>query len=66
MKFANLDGRAELTDGHGAVDVAKASGGAFPSAPIAVFQRWHELRAWADSASLVESHVEVESEAGSQ
>jgi 2-keto-4-pentenoate hydratase/2-oxohepta-3-ene-1,7-dioic acid hydratase in catechol pathway len=59
MKFANLDGRAVLTDGHGAIDVAKASGGAFPSAPIAVFQRWHELRAWAGAAPEPDFELDI-------
>lgn len=48
MRMANHDGRATLlVDGMG-VDVEEASRGRFASDPAAVFDRWDELRAWAD------------------
>ncbi|OKJ49501.1 fumarylacetoacetate hydrolase [Streptomyces sp. CB02009] len=50
MRMANLDGRLVVLRGGGAVDVEEASGGAFASDPQAVFDRWPEFLAWADSS----------------
>ncbi|MFF3494751.1 fumarylacetoacetate hydrolase family protein [Streptomyces sp. NPDC002795] len=54
MRIANLTGRLTLiTDDHErAVDVEEASGGRFGSDPQAVYERWAEFRAWADTADL--------------
>ena len=56
MKLANLAGRATIVTDAGAVDVERASGGAFGSAVQPVFDRWAELVAAAagfDEASAV-------------
>jgi 2-keto-4-pentenoate hydratase/2-oxohepta-3-ene-1,7-dioic acid hydratase in catechol pathway len=50
MRYANLDGRAVLLAGDGAIDIERASGGRLPADPQAIYERWHELREWAASA----------------
>ena len=50
MRIANLAGRLSLITAAGAVDVAAASKGEFSADPQAVYARWEEFRAWADSA----------------
>ncbi|MCG5215544.1 fumarylacetoacetate hydrolase family protein [Streptosporangium sp. KLBMP 9127] len=50
MRIANLAGRLVLLAGDGAVDVERASGGAFAADPQAVFERWEEFTAWAREA----------------
>lgn len=50
MRLGNVRGRLALLMDAGAVDVEKASGGRFAADPQAVFARWAEFRAWADSA----------------
>src|SRR5213595_1948242 len=54
MRIANLTGRLALItdDQKRAVDVEEASGGRFGSDPQAVYERWAEFRAWADTAEL--------------
>lgn len=42
MRIANLDGRAVLLTGGGAVDVHQASGGALSSDPQVLFEGWQE------------------------
>nr|WP_103356014.1 fumarylacetoacetate hydrolase family protein [Amycolatopsis sp. CA-128772] len=49
MRIANVAGRAVLAHGKEPVDVFKASGGRFGPSPAAVFERWAEFRAWADT-----------------
>ena len=49
MRTANLDDRLVLVHDDGAVDVEKASDGLFSSDPQAVFDRWEEFTAWAQS-----------------
>jgi 2-keto-4-pentenoate hydratase/2-oxohepta-3-ene-1,7-dioic acid hydratase in catechol pathway len=51
VRTANLDNRLVLVHGDGAVDVEKASDGRFSSDPQAVFDRWEEFTAWAQSAA---------------
>ncbi|MFJ9180612.1 fumarylacetoacetate hydrolase family protein [Streptomyces sp. NPDC102360] len=54
MRIANLTGRLALItdDQERAVDVEEASGGRFGADPQAVYERWAEFRAWADTAEL--------------
>ncbi|MER7834728.1 fumarylacetoacetate hydrolase family protein [Streptomyces sp. NPDC096040] len=54
MRTANLDGRLVLVHEDGVIDVEKAGNGLFPSDPQAVFDRWDEFRAWADSAAVAD------------
>jgi 2,4-diketo-3-deoxy-L-fuconate hydrolase len=49
MRIANLEGRLALVTDEGAIDVATASGGSLPPDPHAAFERWDELRAWAQA-----------------
>jgi 2-keto-4-pentenoate hydratase/2-oxohepta-3-ene-1,7-dioic acid hydratase in catechol pathway len=46
MRIANLSGRLVLITGDLAVDVERASGGAFGASPQAVYDRWAEFRQW--------------------
>jgi 2-keto-4-pentenoate hydratase/2-oxohepta-3-ene-1,7-dioic acid hydratase in catechol pathway len=48
MRLANLGGRAQLVVGDGLVDLEKASGGAFPSDPMAAFEMWDAIRSFAE------------------
>ncbi|GAA5047467.1 2-keto-4-pentenoate hydratase/2-oxohepta-3-ene-1,7-dioic acid hydratase in catechol pathway [Thermocatellispora tengchongensis] len=52
MRIANLAGRLVLLADGGAVDVERASGGAFGPDPQAVYERWDEFAAWAAGADL--------------
>ena len=52
MRIANLNGRASLVTEGGAVDIAKASDGAFGPDPMDVYERWSDFRAWAAEATL--------------
>lgn len=54
MRIANLSGRLVLVRGDRAVDVERASGGAFAADPQAVYARWAQFRAWAADADLPE------------
>jgi 2,4-diketo-3-deoxy-L-fuconate hydrolase len=48
MRIANVAGRAVLLGAGGAgLDVGKASNGAFPADPQALYRRWDEFRDWA-------------------
>ncbi|GAA1002101.1 fumarylacetoacetate hydrolase family protein [Subtercola frigoramans] len=49
MRLANLSGRAVLVFGDSAVDVERASSGAFGSDPQALFEHWAAFVAWAES-----------------
>jgi 2-keto-4-pentenoate hydratase/2-oxohepta-3-ene-1,7-dioic acid hydratase in catechol pathway len=51
VRTANLDNRLVLVHDDGAVDAEKASDGLFSSDPQAVFDRWAEFTAWAQSAA---------------
>ena len=48
MRLAVLDGRAVLVRGDRAVEVAAATGGLLPNDPMALLERWTELREFAD------------------
>lgn len=50
MKLGSVDGRAVLVKGERALDVTDASGGALPSWPVALLERWDDLLAWAPGA----------------
>jgi 2-keto-4-pentenoate hydratase/2-oxohepta-3-ene-1,7-dioic acid hydratase in catechol pathway len=50
VRIANLAGRLSLLDGHTAIDVERASGGAFGPDPQAVYDRWKEFTRWAGTA----------------
>ena len=52
MRITNLRGRLTLLTDSGAVDVENASAGRFGSDPTAVYARWDDFVAWADSADL--------------
>lgn len=47
MRIANLSGRLVLLSGDRALDVERASSGAFGSNPQAVYERWSEFTRWA-------------------
>lgn len=49
MRLANLDGRLVLIENDAAVDVERASDGAFGSDPQAVYSRWTEFVTWASA-----------------
>jgi 2-keto-4-pentenoate hydratase/2-oxohepta-3-ene-1,7-dioic acid hydratase in catechol pathway len=51
VRTANFDNRLVLVHGDGVVDVEKASDGRFSSDPQAVFDRWEEFTAWAQSSA---------------
>jgi 2,4-diketo-3-deoxy-L-fuconate hydrolase len=50
MRIANARGRLILLTARGGVDVERASEGRFGPDPGAVFSRWTEFRAWAETA----------------
>jgi|HubBroStandDraft_1064217.scaffolds.fasta_scaffold23725_4 2-keto-4-pentenoate hydratase/2-oxohepta-3-ene-1,7-dioic acid hydratase in catechol pathway len=50
MRTANVDGRACLVLADRLMDIEAASGGQFPADPMALLDRWAELRAWAGVA----------------
>ncbi|WP_181783424.1 fumarylacetoacetate hydrolase family protein [Pseudonocardia pini] len=52
MRIANLAGRLVLVTDAGAVDVETASAGRFSADPQAVYPRWAEFTAWAETAPL--------------
>ena len=52
MRTANLDNRLVLVLPGGAADVEKTSDGLFSSDPQAVFDRWEEFTAWAQSPAV--------------
>ncbi|GAA3226497.1 fumarylacetoacetate hydrolase family protein [Actinocorallia longicatena] len=53
MRIANVSGRLALIDAQGhAVDVERASGGLFASAPQEVYAEWARFLAWAETAEL--------------
>ena len=52
MRIANLAGRLVLVTDTGAVDVEKASRGQFGPDPTAIYRRWPDFTAWAESAEL--------------
>ncbi|WP_432840412.1 fumarylacetoacetate hydrolase family protein [Dactylosporangium sp. CA-092794] len=48
MRLGTVDGRAAiLGDDRRCLDVARASDGRFPADPVALLERWDELRDWA-------------------
>ncbi|MFN8641607.1 MAG: fumarylacetoacetate hydrolase family protein [Candidatus Binatia bacterium] len=50
MRYANLDGRAALLVGGGAIDIERASAGRFPADPQALYGQWAAVREWAATA----------------
>lgn len=52
MRTTTEHGRATLVVDEGLVDLARASEGAFGSAPAELFDRWAEVRDWAATADL--------------
>jgi 2,4-diketo-3-deoxy-L-fuconate hydrolase len=50
MRLANLNGRAVLLAGDGAIDVERASSGRFGAALSTVYERWDEFTAWTTNA----------------
>ena len=52
MRFTTLDGRATLVRGGRAHDLERATAGEFGHDPIQAYERWDELRRWADGAHL--------------
>lgn len=52
MRIASLAGRLVLLTGKRAIDVERASGGAFGPDPQQAYQRWSEFTAWARSGAL--------------
>jgi 2-keto-4-pentenoate hydratase/2-oxohepta-3-ene-1,7-dioic acid hydratase in catechol pathway len=50
VRIANLGGRLSLLDGQTAIDVQRASGGAFGPDPQGVYDRWEEFTGWAATA----------------
>jgi 2-keto-4-pentenoate hydratase/2-oxohepta-3-ene-1,7-dioic acid hydratase in catechol pathway len=62
MRTANVDGRAHLVVTGRLVDVEAASGGQFPADPMALLDRWTELRAWAEGSADLSSataHIDL-------
>ena len=58
MRFANIVGRAHLHLGEDRyVDIAEASGGAFPVEPSGCLDRWSEVSSWA--AAFEETDADV-------
>lgn len=51
MKLANIDGRAALVLDDGIADVATASDGRFGPDPMAVYERWDEVRDFASTVT---------------
>jgi len=60
LRIANVDGRSTLLGRSGAgLDIEKASNGAFPAAPQALFERWDEFSQWAPGrAELADSEAD--------
>ncbi|MGP3945902.1 fumarylacetoacetate hydrolase family protein [Streptomyces sp. 6N106] len=54
MRIVNVAGRLALLRDGRAVDVQRAGAGRFAADPQAVYERWEEFRAWADTADLPE------------
>jgi 2-keto-4-pentenoate hydratase/2-oxohepta-3-ene-1,7-dioic acid hydratase in catechol pathway len=52
MRLANVNGRLTIATPDGHVDVEAASGGRFGPDPQAVYDRWDELRSWADAGPV--------------
>ncbi len=48
MKLANVNGRATVVSDAGGIDVERASSGRFGPDPQTLFERWADVRAWAD------------------
>jgi 2,4-diketo-3-deoxy-L-fuconate hydrolase len=58
MRIANVNDRVKLLVGDGAVDIETASGGRFAASPQAAYERFAELRAWADTVTQPDEGLE--------
>ena len=65
MRIANLSGRLVLVDGDRAIDVERASSGAFTADPQDVYPRWQEFHTWAESAEWAEGELFEHGDLGS-
>jgi len=63
MRFANVEGRAQLIveAGLAAIDVAEASAGLFGPEPAPLYDRWSEFRTWAGEALVDDGDSPFES-----
>jgi 2,4-didehydro-3-deoxy-L-rhamnonate hydrolase len=52
VRIGNLDGRSVLVADGRAIDIERASGGKFDSAPATVYNRWDEFVSWARDVNL--------------
>ena len=52
MRLVNINGRAALQTGGGALDVYRASRGRFGPRPLDVLDEWHEFVSWANGDEL--------------
>lgn len=57
MRIANVNGRATVLVDGGGVDVEQASAGRFGPDPHAAYERWEELRSWADGVLPLDADV---------
>ena len=55
MKLANVDGRAALVLGDEIADIATASAGHFGADPMALYERWDELRDFAATVAVTDA-----------
>ena len=65
MKLANVNGRAALVAGAGAIDVANASGGKFSADVQSLYEDWGAFRAFAAELDVSEATPIDESTLGS-
>jgi 2-keto-4-pentenoate hydratase/2-oxohepta-3-ene-1,7-dioic acid hydratase in catechol pathway len=59
MRIANAEGRAVLVLDDGVVDLAKASDGALPDDPQLLYERWDEVRSFAELAPSPEAPLDL-------
>lgn len=59
MRVANANGRAVLVVDDGIVDIATASGGTLPDDPQLLYERWDDVRAFADGVSRPEAPLDL-------
>ena len=59
MRVANADGRAVLVVDDGIVDLATASDGALPTDPQLLYERWDDVRAFAERVQAPEAPLDL-------